>query len=969
MSLIGKKTPLQLNVEAALNNKQGLRINPTARDYQGSWTADSNYSTPTTGSYTQGSITAGTVLEKLTSAFPNFYNLTPSVLCVQVWRNLLTIGRPPQNTAVNCPALGNSRPDTFQTSYAGWGTFRGNSTVDQFYNAVAGSDLGLVEEIYPPYGYPTDSSGSYITTNWGSTTASPGWPTDCTQTTFSPYTDTASYLHKYAWITGWPANYSWQAKTTGNPQISTDPSANSDTYAAAYFPRPDLAPTQPWRSRDLNKIEYDEYFSRGFVATVARQAYYEFWSESTNRRPNQYTEFSKAFQQGWIYKNLTNASINSYTNTQTFLKGTYSNINDITSSDISGVSLAFKDFGNDMINLGKTVDLYWIHLFGLPSKLLLTLQQNNSLTEALRLALLYVELDIIELENILDSAYTPDQFQEAKIYKAFELIQGDDLGEIRVINNIATTGLISLADLLDPKKMFPNSWPSLTIPEYSIEATTSKVYSPIYSGDGVNTSIRNWGDYLVGILPGTLPIACGAFMMTMNQIKNIRQMEWEKLSQVVSNLEVTNKGLNLVDGQSGVPGSVQLAQDAIDRVALGSGIAGAYRQCDFFGAMAGIPYLDWYNRVQELLIKLSTPQLQNIYTQLYNLSVSGVFTSTQIQTLIDQANTEIYSIQIANPDFVAELNTLWDNIGRQLTIEQRAIPLGINRTENVYEATSSNDVSSFTSSIEEWALDTVAGGAAPILEAISDTSGIGGQSLVAALREARNAVRISNLGGELDNNVSSDTPCPIPLRATVLNGQLTSVDSEGTPGGYDDCDPPPVTVLPQGGVFGVGVISRTGVNTASNCKFIVPVSQYPDITAVTVNWITGLGTVTSAVLVGPNYEITVDGACFENGVEYTFYSPRLNPGQNGSTAAIIDKNGNIAGINIVDGGGGYTVAPTVLVDCPPPPVRLGGPIVPGSFAGSPWMGQDPVPDNLVTDSSASYSVDEALTIQKSCGCQ
>lgn len=968
MSLIGKKTPLQLNVEAALVNKTGLRINPVAQSYHGSWIASTAYSTPATGSYTQGSITSATVLEKLTSALPNFYNLTPGVLCVQVWRNLLTIGRPPSNPLINCPALGNSRPDSFQTTYAGWGTFKQNRTVDQFYNSLPGSDLGLVETGYPPYGYPTDGSGSYITTNWGSTSPTPGWPTDCTQTVFSPYTDSATYLHRYAWITGWPANYSWQSKAPGNPQVSIDPTANSDTYAAAYFPRPDLAATQPWRSRDLGKIEYDEYFSRGFIATVARQAYYEFWSSDDTRRPNQYNEFAKSFQLGWTYKNSANSTINSYTNNQIFLKGTYSNINDITTSDISGVNLAFKDFGNDMINLGKSVDLAEIHLFGLPSKLLLTLQRNNSLTEALRLALLYVDLNVVELECILDPTFIPNKDQEHKIYSALELIQGGDLNEIRIINNIATGGLVSLADLINPQKMFPNSWRSLTIPEYSIDATSSKVYSLIYDGDGVNTSIRNWGEYLVGILPGDLPVACGAFMMAVNQIKNIRQMDWEKLAQVVANLEVTNKDLNLIDSQWGVPGDMELTANMLSRTALGSGVGGTFRQCDFFGAVSGQPYNAWYSRAQDLLLKSATPQLLSIYTQLYNLSVSGVFTSPQIQTLIDQANAEIFAIQTSNPVVVEELNSVWSSIGRQLSIEQRAIPLGTGRTETVYETISSTDTDAFVSSIEEWSAETSTGGAAPILEAISDTTGVGGQSLVASLREARNALRIANISGELDNDVGNTPSCPIPLVASVVDGQLVAVDSAGTPGGYDDCNPPAVTVLPQGGVFGVGNASRRGVNTASNCKFIVPISQYPDITAVTNGWISGLGTVTSAVVSGPNYEITVDGSCFQTGVEYTFYGPRLNPGQNGSATAIVDREGNIAGINIDSGGSGYTVPPTVLVDCPPPPARLGGPIVPGSFAGSPWTGQDPVPDNLVTDSSASYSVDEAIDIQKNCCC-
>lgn len=952
MSFNGKKTPLQLNAESQYLNNTGFRINATGSHWHGVWSAGTPYTTPQAGSYSQGILTTGTVLFNLTRALPVFYDYTPSQLCVKVWRNLLRIGRPVEDSTINCPALGNARPPTFKTSYPGYGTFEQNKLTDNHYNIVSYSGLGLTESVYPPKKYPTTGVFSYVYNNWSSLVPTPGWPTTCLQNNFSSYQDEDHYYHPYSWITGWPGANEWQAKDD-TPQRAYDPIGDADSYSAAYYPRPDLAPIQPWRSRDFNKIEFDEYFRFGFVATVARQAYYEFWSTNSTRRPNQYPEFTKAWQQQHAFMKQTNTNINSFSNTKTFLKGTYSNINDVTTSDFSGVNLAFKYFGTDMIFLGKSVDITQIHQFGMPSKLLLNIQKNNALTNALRMALLYSGLTINDLIDILQPTYTPSIAQEKKIYDALKLISGRDLSDIKVTLNCVTPGLETLADLIDPKKMFPSSYRSLTIPEYSLNANTSKFYDFIYNGDSVNTRIKNWGEYLEGILPADLAKACGAFMMTMNQIKNIRQMEWEKIAQAVANLEVTNKDLPLTNSTDGVPGNVALANQQLDLISLGSGEAGTYRFCDFYGAMSGKPYVEWYPKVAQLLQQLQTATLIDIYEQLWTKAETGIFTSDEIQDLIDQANAEIKDIQTKNPTKVEELNYWWNKIGNQMFIEQRAIPYAIPRNDNVYVGAGKNDIDSFIRAMDQYSIETQDYGAAVILEAVSDISDIGGQSAVASMREARNTNRIINSGGEVDNNVEDERICPIQVDVTVEGGSIIEISSKQVPGKYPIGQPPKVHIIQQGGVYGVAGEVETAVNISVDCKFVAAIADYPTIVNVQSGWISGLGTVSSAVVNGSNYEITVSGRCFETGAQYTFNSPRPQPGQSGSAVAVLDSLGQVERIDVIDGGQGYITPPMVLVDCPPSPPRVGGPSVPGSFAGSPYTGDDPVPPPLVTGTTIS----------------
>jgi hypothetical protein len=808
---------------------------------------------------------------------------------------------------------------------------------------------------------------------------------------YAPYKYNYQWDHPYGWITAWPAR---NTTAIENNNYSID----LDSYSYAYFPRPDL------RTRDAALVEYDEYFSNGFIATVARQAYYELWSDFTNRRLNQYNEIVKSFQQTYVYKKNKNVLISSFNNSKSFINGNFSNMNDLTTSDISGVSLSFRLFGNDMIKLGKSLDMSNIHRFGLPSKFLLNLQKHGALTDAVKLALLYNDFSTSDLSKIFESDYVTTLQQEKIIYSSLSLITGQDLEAVKVILNCSTEGLTTLVDLLNPRKMFPECWQTLTIPTYDIKNAASKVYDTIYLADGVNPRIQNWGDYLAGVLPDDIAIACGAFMMTMNQIRNIRLMNTEKLAQAIANLEVTDKGLPLISAPDIRPVDQASVNETLAKMALGSGNSGVYRQCDFYGAASGLPYRDYYSELVPSLKEAATPALAIVYKKLYQKSLGNdwalvsagsghvdsvinpspqytadyaytLFVTTQAivqgstqftidkdvtgliaaaskvsfsstgsphwtvltsthennrttvvvtapintavpvntpvyifeteyeistQQLVDAANLEIMHICLENPGLQDSINYYWNKIGQQMYIEQHAIANAIPENSDIYENTSINDFEVFIKNLETYAQDTQYGEAAPVLEAISDTASLGGQSIIAALREARNAQRIINVGGELDNDVPDGLPSQAAsAEACTLDsaGGITTISVTAAGNGYNDQEPPKVTIGPFGGVFG------------------------------------GSGS--------------------------------------GATAVATVKNGSITAIEVLTPGSGYSVANgciPVSVEPPPTAARLGDAVVEGSFAGSAYTGNDPVPDNLIADANASYNVTDAITVITECNC-
>ena len=740
MSQTDNYTPLQLNALSELTQQRGFAINAGATVLQGTWTP---------GGYTAGSLVSQTVLARITQAIPNIYAMAVAGrILPETYRNLTNI------SFSTCGALANVRPNTFNPTYAGYGSWQGGQ---------------IVSRSYPPRNYPQSGEYSYINQTYGS----------------------------YAYVTGWPGKNSWQ---------QTD-----DTYMAAV---PPASPTAP-----LN--DYDNYVSNGFVSLVARQAYYEMWSG----RFDQYNNIVNSFSLTAGNRIQANQQVASLVNSKSFLSGNFSNNNDLTTNDISGVNQSFRIWGDDLINSGKAIDLSNIHRFGTPSVLLLTLQRYGAITPAVGMALQYAGLNSQELNNIFNPTFVPTPTQEKKIYSAFKLISGNDLYSLQsgvtLQLNCKIPTLNTLADLLDPKFLFPNSYAGLTVPQYRADTLTSKAYYFIYQNGGVNPQIVPLCgpllDQLTAVLPTDIAQACSAFSVTMQQVKNVMQIDVQKFALAVVDLELTTQGLPLTNSTTGTPTNIAAVDGLINQTGMGSGNSGAYRQCDYFGSASGYPYDSWYSQAYEIIRQLPTNALQQIYNNLYTASLTpplpppdplpdpppGPFEpilDALIQSLIDQANAEIQNIFDSNTGQCHQLNYLWNQIGTQLLIEQRAIPVAIPLSDTITDIVDSTDFQSFVKSLPQYGLDNGPGENAQTLERISDLTNLGGQSIVAAMREARNAERLGWAGVPPDNDVSGDIDlCSASATATLDgNGRIQSVTMTCKSDGYSIANPPSVSVFPYG---------------------------------------------------------------------------------------------------------------------------------------------------------------------------
>jgi len=567
---------------------------------------------------------------------------------------------------------------------------------------------------------------------------------------------------------------------------------------------------------------------------------------------------------------------------------------------------------------------------------------------------------------------------------------------------------------------------------------------------------EGFGSYLSGILPDEIAVTAGAFSATMQQIRNIRNVDFEKFSQVVFNIETT-KGLDQVNGTD-VPTSTDLASAAYDRIALGSGPYGTYTMSDFLGCMSGLPYA--WTDIQSSIQSLQTTTLVNIYQNLYlaviwevgtvsvqytddgfgnytvtgitltdsgggygregaaapsitlsnggtgsttigtdpnDLSTYGRITSvtltsagpvtvivptgtvdnppttygsagwpgmnTAVQYYIDAANAEIAVIRTVNPILSVDLNTIYDAFGTQLTIEQRTRYTGIapvpSPTRDIWLNLYPTSLYVFVDSIPTIAKSTLPHMYAQTLEAISDLTTVGGQSIVAMMRQERNGARLQEIGIELDNNIPGELDQQ-EIEILISNGTLpTGIEGITVTGINGDFDNPNTTfTLPSNSVaqpIGYYDPNTTQFKLATT-QPISPIKQILNTARNNPNNKNLLGPAKNGT--GPAQPIISATSPIAGGIS----KPSVNP-RPGLVSAILEAGPvGLEPIAIIAGGPNSQGTP----------LDIGGPAFPGSLAGS--SVSNLIPPNLNAALTAAvlspsvYNVADAIEEVIKCNC-
>jgi len=450
MAETGIQSPLGVNIVSSSILNEGLQLNPVTQKYLGTSKYNSDY--------TPGSIVNDTCLKWMTYAINAAFNngvsaqtLTPisatSVVIGQQyviyrlgntnWSTMGVSGTAAEGILFTATSGGNGTGQVF---------LNGEQTGVSVYNydnllALGQSRVPALSNSLPPTYLVNDPSNVWQ----GQATSGYPIPGDGTR-------DPSSEYHPYE---GQGQDATWFPYNSSNPNISV---------------------TQ-W----------------GFLRCLSLQGWNVFnWNGSSpaNQEP-EYKNYVTQLNTFSAFLEQSNKAIMVLRNSVTFLDGVYSNMNDLISADITGVSLSTQAFGQDLINLGGALNLSKISMFGLPSTLLYNLQTNNALTRPVILSLLLSQLSQQEIDDISAGIVTATTVQEQKIYSSFLAIGGKDLKEILKILNCKTKGIVRLSDLLSVGKMFPISYTSLTVPIYNTTPSpnNSKTYYLLFVDREVNPQL------------------------------------------------------------------------------------------------------------------------------------------------------------------------------------------------------------------------------------------------------------------------------------------------------------------------------------------------------------------------------------------------------------------------------------------------------------------------------------------------
>jgi hypothetical protein len=174
-------------------------------------------------------------------------------------------------------------------------------------------------------------------------------------------------------------------------------------------------------------------------------------------------KFEQVFTSAQALVSQTNQLIKTTLNANsvTYTTG-FTSQDNVSTGGISSVSQAFSEFGADLAQLGYLINLNNLNNLGSPAAVLRQIASIASPTPALNTALLNVGLPASIVNDQANSIYT-DQ-QQALIYQAMTQITGTDLQQILKILKVTTPNLVTMADLLNPVKIFPRSYNTLTAP-------------------------------------------------------------------------------------------------------------------------------------------------------------------------------------------------------------------------------------------------------------------------------------------------------------------------------------------------------------------------------------------------------------------------------------------------------------------------------------------------------------------------
>lgn len=211
-------------------------------------------------------------------------------------------------------------------------------------------------------------------------------------------------------------------------------------------------------------------------------------------------KFAQIFTAANGYADLTNTFINSNLNIGS-LATTFGpltgGMDNVITGGFTQVSQAFGALGSDLGGLGNLIDMKNLSNLGDPSALVRQLSSVGGLTPTIESALRTAGFDSNAINEISAGALGSISPTANKVlYESMTKITGPELVQIKNILGVSTPNIMNMADLLNPQKILPTSWPTLTTPTanglrgiYTASGAVNSNLEKVVSGGGIGGAI------------------------------------------------------------------------------------------------------------------------------------------------------------------------------------------------------------------------------------------------------------------------------------------------------------------------------------------------------------------------------------------------------------------------------------------------------------------------------------------------
>ena len=176
------------------------------------------------------------------------------------------------------------------------------------------------------------------------------------------------------------------------------------------------------------------------------------------------TKFAQALSQAQSYADQTSVFINTAINSQTYLADTFTGMNDMITGGITQVSLATSALGTDLANLGRLINLALLDDFGSPLGLIQQIYTVTGAIPSVSIAFISAGVPVDVVLSLNRPAISVTDAVQRLMYEAMGQITGSALQQILSVMQVNTSGINTMADLLNPLRLFPLSYQTLTVP-------------------------------------------------------------------------------------------------------------------------------------------------------------------------------------------------------------------------------------------------------------------------------------------------------------------------------------------------------------------------------------------------------------------------------------------------------------------------------------------------------------------------